>query len=131
ISIGYRNQYDIAFNADGELFSYDADMEWDFGAPWYRPTRAVHSTSGSEFGWRSGTGKWPAYYEDSLPAVVDLGPGSPVGVAFGYGAKFPAKYQKALYLLDWTYSMIYAIHLTPDGSSYKATTEEFAVGQPM
>ncbi len=131
ISIGYRNQYDIAFNADGELFSYDADMEWDFGAPWYRPTRAVHSTSGSEFGWRSGTGKWPAYYEDSLPAVVDLGPGSPVGVTFGYGAKFPAKYQKALYLLDWTYSMIYAIHLTPDGSSYKATTEEFAVGQPM
>ncbi|WP_437190879.1 c-type cytochrome [Planctomicrobium sp. SH527] len=131
ISVGYRNQYDIAFNADGELFSYDADMEWDFGAPWYRPTRAVHATSGSEFGWRSGTGKWPAYYEDSLPGVVDLGPGSPVGVTFGYGTKFPAKYQKALFLLDWTYSMIYAVHLTPDGSSYKATTEEFAVGQPM
>ena len=56
-SIGYRNQYDIAFNMDGELFTYDADMEWDFGSPWYRPTRVVHATSGSEFGWRSGTGK--------------------------------------------------------------------------
>ena len=59
MSIGFRNQYDFALNADGEIFAYDADMEWDFGSPWYRPTRVVHATSGSEFGWRSGTGKWP------------------------------------------------------------------------
>ena len=39
VSIGYRNQYDIAFDANGELFTYDADMEWDIGTPWYRPTR--------------------------------------------------------------------------------------------
>ncbi|MFM8892643.1 MAG: heme-binding protein, partial [Planctomycetia bacterium] len=38
-SAGYRNPYDMAWNADGELFVYDADMEWDFGSPWYRPTR--------------------------------------------------------------------------------------------
>jgi hypothetical protein len=49
ISMGYRNEYDIAFNADDELFSYDADMEWDLGSPWYRPTRVCHATSGSEF----------------------------------------------------------------------------------
>jgi putative heme-binding domain-containing protein len=131
VSMGYRNQYDIALNADGELFSYDADMEWDFGSPWYRPTRVVHATSGSEFGWRSGTGKWPTYYEDSLPPAVDIGPGSPVGVTFGYGTKYPAKYQKALYVLDWTYSTIYACHLTPDGSSYKGEIEDFVYGQPM
>ena len=69
VSSGYRNSYDFAFNADGELFVYDADMEWDMGMPWYRPTRVVHATSGSEFGWRSGTGKWPTYYVDSLPAA--------------------------------------------------------------
>ncbi len=131
ISMGYRNQYDIALNADGELFSYDADMEWDFGSPWYRPTRVTHATSGSEFGWRSGTGKWPTYYEDSLPPVIDIGPGSPVGITFGYGTKFPAKYQKALFILDWTYSTIYAIHLTPDGSSYKAVKEDFATASPL
>lgn len=131
ISMGYRNQYDIAFNADGELFTYDADMEWDLGAPWYRPTRVNHATSGSEFGWRSGTGKWPAYYEDSLPAVIDIGPGSPVGIVFGYGAKFPAKYQKALFLLDWTYSTIYAVHLSADGSTYTGVKEDFLVGDPM
>jgi glucose/arabinose dehydrogenase len=131
MSIGYRNQYDMALNADGELFTFDADMEYDFGSPWYRPTRVCHATSGSEFGWRSGTGKWPSYYEDSIPSAVDIGPGSPVGITFGYGAKFPAKYQKALFLLDWTYSTIYAAHLTPDGASYRGEVEDFMHGEPM
>ncbi len=131
VSVGYRNPFDMAFNRDGELFAYDADMEWDMGSPWYRPTRVVHATSGSEFGWRSGTGKWPTWYADSLPPVVDVGPGSPVGVTFGYGAKFPAKYQNALYLLDWTFGTIYAIHLTPDGSTYVGEKEEFLSRTPL
>ncbi|MEC9093949.1 MAG: heme-binding protein, partial [Planctomycetota bacterium] len=74
VSSGYRNEYDIAFNLEGDLFTYDADMEWDIGSPWYRPTRVCFASSGSEFGWRSGTGKWPAYYPDSVPAAVDIGP---------------------------------------------------------
>jgi putative heme-binding domain-containing protein len=131
VSAGYRNAYRIAFNADGELFAYDSDMEWDMGMPWYRPTRAMHATSGSDFGWRSGTGKWPAYYVDSLPPMLNIGPGSPVGMSFGYGTKFPAKYQKALYLLDWTFGTIYALHLQPDGSSYKAVKEEFLSRTPL
>ena len=130
-SIGYRNPYDMDFNADGELFAYDADMEWDMGSPWYRPTRVVHATSGSEFGWRSGTGKWPTYFVDSLPPAVNIGPGSPVGVSFGYGAKFPAKYQKALYICDWTFGTMYAIHLQANGSSYTATKEEFLSRTPL
>lgn len=158
-SIGFRNPYDMAFNADGELFAYDADMEWDVGLPWYRPTRVVHATSGSEFGWRSGSGKWPDYYIDSLPAMIDIGPGSPVGVDFGYGQpleadsvaaknasntvptsldgyvyaplKFPAKYQKALYICDWTFGTMYAIHTEPNQSTYKATKEEFLSRSPL
>ena len=128
---GYRNQFDFAFNADGEMFVYDADMEWDFGSPWYRPTRVVHATSGSEFGWRSGTGKWPSYYIDSLPELINIGPGSPVGIEFGYGTKFPAKYQKALYICDWTFGTMYAIHMEPSGSSYRATKEEFVSRTPL
>ncbi len=131
ISIGFRNQYDIAFNTAGELFSYDADMEWDLGSPWYRPTRACHVTSGSEFGWRNGSGKWPAYYADSLPGINDVGPGSPTGMGFGTNAKFPAKYQQAMYLLDWTYGTIYAVHTTPHGSSYSSTREDFVYGKPL
>ncbi len=128
---GYRNPYDFAFNSDGEMFVYDADMEWDFGTPWYRPTRVNHATSGSELGWRSGAGKWPASFPDSLPALADIGPGSPVGVAFGYGTKFPAKYQQALYICDWTFGTMCAIHLEPDGSSYKAVKEEFVSRTPL
>src|SRR5262245_11052487 len=131
VSIGYRNAYDMALNADGELFGYDSDMEWDMGMPWYRPTRVNHAVSGSEFGWRSGTGVWPDQHVDSLPQVMDIGPGSPVGVEFGYGTRFPAKYQKALYLLDWTFGTIYAVHLEPNGATYKGTKEEFLSRTPL
>jgi putative heme-binding domain-containing protein len=128
---GYRNAYDFAFDADGEMFVYDADMEWDFGMPWYRPTRVNHATSGSELGWRSGSGKWPACLPDSLPACLDLGPGSPVGVTFGYGATFPAKYQKALFVCDWTFGTMYAVRLEPRGSTYAATKEQFLSRTPL
>jgi putative heme-binding domain-containing protein len=131
LSVGFRNQYDAAFNHHGDLFTYDADMEWDMNTPWYRPTRVCLAASGSEFGWRNGAGKWPAYYPDSLPAVVNIGPGSPTGVCFGYGAKFPAKYQEAFYICDWSYGKLYAVHLTPDGSAYKGEAEEFVTGTPL
>ncbi len=131
LTVGFRNQYDAAFNRHGELFTYDADMEWDFNTPWYRPTRVCLATSGSEFGWRNGTGKWPAYYPDSVPAVVDVGPGSPTGVTFGYAAKFPAKYQEAFFICDWSYGKLYAVHLTPDGSAYRGEAEEFIAGSPL
>lgn len=131
VAAGFRNEYDIAFNSAGELFTYDADMEWDVGAPWYRPTRVNHAVSGAEFGWRSGTGKWPAYYPDSLGSVIDIGPGSPTGVTFGTGAKYPAKYQHALYIADWSYGIIYALHLAPDGGTYTAEAELFCSAPAM
>ncbi|MBL9115877.1 MAG: c-type cytochrome [Verrucomicrobiaceae bacterium] len=128
---GFRNEFDIAFNEHGELFTYDADMEWDIGSPWYRPTRINHCVSGADYGWRSGSGKWPTYYPDSLPAVVDIGPGSPTGVVSGQGSKFPARYQRAIFANDWTYGTMYAIHLTPKGASYEAKKEEFIFGKPL
>lgn len=131
ICIGFRNCYDMAFNRAGDLFTFDSDMEWDMNTPWYRPTRVCHVVSSGEFGWRSGSGKWPVYYPDSLPPVVDVGPGSPTGMTFGYGAKFPAKYQEALFLCDWSYGKLYALHLEPDGASYKGTFEEFLNGVPL
>jgi putative heme-binding domain-containing protein len=131
VSTGYRNPFDAAFNHHGELFVYDADMEWDMNMPWYRPTRVCLATSGSEFGWRNGAGKWPAYYPDSLPAIYNVGPGSPTGVAFGYGARLPAKYQHALFMCDWSYGKLYALHLTPEGSAYKGELEEVVNGSPL
>ncbi|MBL9200512.1 MAG: c-type cytochrome [Opitutaceae bacterium] len=130
-SIGFRNQYDMAFDQNGELFTYDSDMEWDQGTPWYMPTRINHAISGGDYGWRSGAGRWPAYYADSLAEVVNIGPGCPVGVTFGTGAKFPAKFQKALYAADWTFGTLYAIHLTPEGASFRGEKTEFVSGKPL
>ncbi len=128
---GFRNEYDVALNAHGDLFTYDADMEWDLGLPWYRPTRICHVVSGGDYGWRSGSGKWREYYEDSLPPLVNIGPGSPTGVVSGRGAKFPANYQQAIFALDWTYGRILAIHLTPNGAGYTAEAEDFISGPAL
>lgn len=117
---GFRNQYDIDFNPGGELFTYDSDMEWDVGLPWYRPTRILHVTSGAEFGFREGTAKWPAYYPDSLGAAVNTGLGSPTGLKFGTRSNFPEPYKSALFALDWTYGRILAIHLRPAGATFVA-----------
>ncbi len=79
---GIRNNYCIDFNADGELFGFENDMEWDIGASWYRPTRFLHWIAGSDFGHHQGSGKFPEYYADTLPAVLRVGLGSPSGVKF-------------------------------------------------
>ena len=131
ISAGFRNPFDLDFNDEGDMFVYDSDMEWDLGMPWYRPTRICHVTSGSEFGWRTGNGKWSPAYPDNLPPVLNIGQGSPTNVVYGKGAKFPEKYQKSIYAFDWSFGMIYAIHLKPNGSSYEGEREEFLSGIPL
>lgn len=128
---GFRNAYDIAFNTDGELFTFDSDMEWDIGTPWYQPTRIFHCVSGADYGWRGGPGKMPPDYPDTWPSVVDIGMSSPTGVTFGTGAKFPFKYQRAMFALDWAYGKIYAVHMEPKGSTYTGKFEEFASGRPF
>lgn len=118
---GFRNHYDIDFNSDGELFTYDSDMEWDRGLPWYRPSRVLHVVPGGEYGFREGSAKWPDWYPDSLPAVVDVGLGCPTGVKFGTTAKgWPVKYQKAFYICDWTFGRLIAVHTKEKGASYTA-----------
>jgi putative heme-binding domain-containing protein len=131
IAGGFRNQFDIAFNADGEMFTFDADMEWDVGLPWYRPTRINHVVSGGEYGWRWGTGKWPSYYADSLPATLEMGLGSPTGLVFGYTSRFPSVYQQALFVADWQNGRILTIHMRPRGASYDCRSELFLEGAPL
>ncbi|RPD41192.1 c-type cytochrome [Chitinophaga barathri] len=131
VASGFRNPFDMAFNNAGELFTYDSDMEWDFGMPWYRPTRICHVTSGAEFGWRHGTGKWNPSFPDNLPAIVNIGQGSPTNVVYGGNAHFPEKYKKAVFAFDWSFGIIYAVHLEPNGASYNAKAEEFLSGAPL
>ncbi|MBL4885021.1 MAG: c-type cytochrome [Planctomycetaceae bacterium] len=128
---GFRNQVDMAFDSEGEMFTYDADMEWDVGQPWYRPTRINHIVSGGEYGWRWGTGKWPVYYQDSLPSTLDLGLGSPTGMLFGTESNFPARFKKAMYIADWQNGRILLVDLIPQGASYGAQYEVFLEGGPL
>jgi glucose/arabinose dehydrogenase len=131
ICSGFRNVYDAAFHRSGELFTHDADMEFDIGLPWYRPTRVCHVVSGGEFGWRNGSGKWPAYSPDNLPPVMETGLGSPTGIVFGYETNFPAPYRESLFLCDWSYGRIYTTQLEPDGATYRGTRELFANRAPL
>ncbi|MCA9060455.1 MAG: PQQ-dependent sugar dehydrogenase, partial [Planctomycetaceae bacterium] len=131
IAGGFRNQVDVAFNPDGELFTWDADMEWDAGTPWYRPTRLNHIVSGGEYGWRWGTGKWPDWFPDSLPTTLDTGLSSPTGLTFATDSQFPEPYRSSLFMADWQNGRILRVTLTPRGASWSATSDLFLEGAPL
>ena len=131
IASGLRNAVDLAINREDELFTFDSDLEFDVGSPWYRPTRVNHVTSASEFGWRAGSAKWAAYFADSNGSVIDVGPGSPTGISFGHVSNFPARFRDKLFVCDWTFGTIYTIDLEEDGSSYTGTKAEFLNGTPL
>ena len=131
VAQGFRNEYDFAFNRDGEIFSFDSDMEWDIGLPWYRPVRVTHCPPGAEFGWRNGSGKWAPYFFDSLPGILDLGRGSPTGVTFYQGDAFPAGWDDNFLICDWSQGRILAVELKRQGASYVAKPKELVSGQPL
>ncbi|RCR68235.1 c-type cytochrome [Larkinella punicea] len=131
LGAGFRNEFDVAFNEAGDMFTYDSDMEWDFGTPWYRPTRICHVPSGAEFGWRTGNSKWLPGNPDNLPPLLNIGQGSPTNVFYGANAKFPQKYRQSLYAFDWSFGIIYSIHLKPKGATYEGEREEFISGSPL
>lgn len=132
---GLRNPYGIALNDHGDAFTYDADAEYDMGSPWYRPTRISHLVVGGDYGWRGVTRSWPPYYPDhpdnALPNL-DVGKGSPTAVLFGRGLhQFPASYQEALFVLDWAYGRVLAVHSWRRGASYLMSAETFLKGSPL
>lgn len=128
---GFRNAYDLAFSPQDELFTFDSDMEWDVGLPWYRPTRVCHVVPGADFGWRSGSGKWPTHWFDGRDGVVDVGLSSPTGVAFAHTTDWPAPWRDAFLIADWTYGRIYAVMLDPRGATYTGRLVPFAHGKPL
>lgn len=132
-AIGMRNAYDLAFDQRGAAFTFDSDMEWDVGLPWYRPARVLELASGADFGWRHGSGKWPTYVPDSLPGILDVGLASPTGVLRSDELAFPAAWRARLFVADWAYGTIYAVALAPDGAAYAAERLPFvrARGLPV
>jgi putative heme-binding domain-containing protein len=132
VAIGLRNPYGIAFNPEGEAFTYDADNEGDIGLPLYRPARVNHLVSGANYGWQQGRGEsWPVYSPDSLPTTLDAGRGSPTALVFGTRSHFPERYREALFMLDWAYGRILVVDVIPEGASYRCQSETFLRGRPL
>lgn len=134
IAHGFRNPYDFDFNADGEIFTYDSDVEADYNLPWYSPTRLYHVAYGGHHGWRLGgwLRSWarPDYYIDTVDILYPIGRGSPTGVVCYRHDQFPEHYRGGLFACDWTFGKVYYCPLTPDGTTYKTKPEVFveAVG---
>jgi putative heme-binding domain-containing protein len=134
LAAGLRNPFGIDFNSHGDVFTYDADAEHDMGSPWYRPTRVDHLVTGGDYGWRGVTGTWPPYYPDHADNArpnLDIGKGSPTAVKFGTRSSFPPRYRDALFILDWAYGRIIAVHAVPRGASYVMSAERFLKGRPL
>ena len=128
---GMRNAYSLACDPTGELFTFDSDTEFEIGLPWYRPTRVFHCLSGTDLGWRPGALKVPAGAPDTIPPLLSLGLGSPTAVLFATGAKFPPRYRNTLFVADWSFGRLIAVHLRPSGAGFTAETEEILTGTPL
>lgn len=130
---GMRNAYNHAYNRDGEAFTFDSDMEWDINMPWYRPVRSLHGVPGADYGWRSGSGKLPNDFLDTLPPFHEAGRGSPVGVEFYHHTVYPQTYFDAFFEGDWSRGRILISNPRRTGATYRVATEprEFVHGEPL
>jgi putative membrane-bound dehydrogenase-like protein len=129
IAHGFRNPYDFDFNAAGDLFAYDSDVERDYFLPWYSPTRIYHIAYGGHHGWRlpSYLRSWcrKDFYLDTVDILWPVGRGSPTGVACYRHDQFPEHYRGGFFALDWTFGKVYFFPLQPEGASYRTQPEVF------
>lgn len=128
---GIRNAYDLAFHPTGALLLHDSDMEADIGTTWYRPTTLFDICAGAELGWRSGWAQWPEYYLDRIPSMLETGRGSPTGAIFYDHYAYPSKFQRTLFLADWSEGRIMSVDLKPSGAGMTGKADVFVKGQPL
>jgi putative heme-binding domain-containing protein len=129
VADGFRNPYDMDFNLDGELFTFDSDNERCVSLPWYEPTRSYHVIPGGHYGWqapqRAQSWRMPPYFLDVVPPLMPLGRGSPTGVTCYRHVQFPEAYRGGFFLCDWTFGRVYFMTLKRSGSSYVCEKQLF------
>jgi putative heme-binding domain-containing protein len=136
LASGGRNPPSLGVNDLGEFFSFDSDMEWHVGLPFYRPTRLNHWLVGGDQGWEE-VGALRSYFIDNLPGVLEVGRGSPNwGVVYQH-TQLPAKYHEAFLVCDYrwkqesndqyaTSGRLVAFLLRRQGATWTATMETLA-----
>lgn len=126
---GFRNPYDLDFDAAGRLFTVDSDGERDHHLPWYAPTRLFDVAQGMEHGWllKGWTQSWnrPQSFFDNVERAAEIGRGSPTGVAAYRHRQFPKHYRGGVFALCWTFGRVYYFPLKPAGASVTAPVETF------
>ncbi|MCA8980934.1 MAG: DUF1080 domain-containing protein [Planctomycetes bacterium] len=115
---GMRNPYDLAFDAEGELFTVDADMEWDVGWCGFRPVRACAVVEGGDHGWRTGSDPLPAWCPELVPPIALLDRASPTGVLHASALRWPRAMQSTLVVGDWLKGRVLGVALEPDGAGW-------------
>jgi len=114
---GFRNAYDFDFLANGQIVTYDSDEEREVSLPWYRPTRVIVVSPGSDAGWVD-SAWFDMDYRVTMPQVISrLGRGSPTGVTVYHHRAFPQKYREAAFVLDWTFGRVIAVYPQPTDTS--------------
>ena len=140
IGSGGRNPPNLGMNYLGDLFSFDSDMEWHVGLPWYRPVRLNHWITGGDQGWQE-VGAYPPYYIDCLSGILDVGRGSPTWGVFYEHTQFPGRYRNAYLVCDYrwkresndqyaTTGRLVAFLLKRKGPSWDASMETLARPKP-
>lgn len=140
VSAGGRNPPNLGQNYLGELFSFDSDMEWHVGLPFWRPVRLNHWLTGGDQGWQE-VGAYPPYYIDNLPGILDVGRGSPTWGVFYEHTQLPERYRDAFLVCDYrwkresddqyaTSGRLVAFFLSREGAAWKAKMETLARPKP-
>ncbi len=140
VSAGGRNPPNLGQNYLGDLFSFDSDMEWHVGLPFWRPVRLNHWLVGGDQGWQE-VGAYPPYYIDNLPGILDVGRGSPTWGVFYEHTQLPEPYRDAFLVCDYrwkresddqytTSGRLVSFSLAREGAHWKAKMETLARPKP-
>jgi len=117
VTVGTRNIYDVAIDPFARVYARDNTNDGD---GWN--TRLHYLAPGAHMG-------YPSFYQnfgtEHFPSLADYGGGSGVGSLWLEDPAWPAGMNNTLFTGDWTTQRIYKHALTPKGSIYNVTQDEF------
>jgi putative membrane-bound dehydrogenase-like protein len=117
VTVGTRNIYDIAIDPFARVYARDNTNDGD---GWN--TRLHYLAPGAHMG-------YPSFYQnfgtEHFPSLADYGGGSGVGSLWLEDPAWPAGLNNTLFTGDWTTQRIYRHALTPKGSIFNVTQDEF------
>jgi putative membrane-bound dehydrogenase-like protein len=117
VTVGTRNIYDVAIDPLARVYSRDNTNDgdgWD--------TRLHYLAPGANMGYPS---LYQNFKTEHFPSLADYGSGSGVGGLWLQDPAWPAGFNNTLYTGDWTTQRIYKHGLTPKGSIFDVTQDEF------